>query len=521
MTVSIVALELMSTSQPPAKRKASEDPNPLNAAPKRTRKDNVASTKRKLVNGEEQPSGLVILRSAPSRPPSALGNKPPSSSQQPQASTSRAPSLQPPAKKFKSSSTSVDQPHASTSQDRSARQPSHVDAQMPLAPRETPQIEKNKQMRGEGSNGHSRRSSVSMRGKRMSTSFENTGVIVQPHSSVEEKAFHMHIDRDLPESSRARQLLIWCAARTEADAGPSRKPRDQLPPLDANGARLVKDLRDAAIRMLAEGRIDTNVMSPAGSDAGSRKLAPHQDNERNRAKKAQFTADIERAQAEDNAWAEVEQYYKSRDAMVMSDLEQRRKAKGKQRALGPDDWGPRDEELPERFHAGVKLARSVLASAGPSSQEKSPLDKRWSDVQYTIDELHTLVNTATQTASVATTDLDHRFALISLTLAAHAQAHPHPHHPPAASSASAALSAYLPPRTHEPDPQELFRALSRVDMARPPAQRGDAAFRALREVQRAQAQGGAEGERRLTGVPPPTPRKPPGTPRRAGTPGKR
>ncbi|KAI0052346.1 hypothetical protein FA95DRAFT_1387548 [Auriscalpium vulgare] len=370
---------------------------------------------------------------------------------------------------------------------RATSQPDYSD----VTPRETLQIEKNKQMRGEGSGSRLRLSSADMRRMRrmrMSTSFENTGVIAQPHSSVEEKAFHTHIDRDLPESSRARQLLIWCAARTEAGAGHPQEPCDKLPPLDASEARLVNDVRDAAIRMLAEGLIDTNVMSPA-------------DNKRNRAKKAQYTVDIERAQAEDNAWAEVEQFYKSRHATVMSDLEQRRKTKGKQGALGPDEWGPRDAELPERFHAGVKLARSVLASAGPSSQEKSPLDKRWSDVQdtvrmivrtvsrgyadnacYQIDELHTLVNTATPTASVATADLARSFALMSLTLASHAQAHPHPHHPPAVSSASAALSAYLPPSTHEPDPQELFRALSRVDMARPPAQRGDAALRALREM---------------------------------------
>lgn len=86
------------------------------------------------------------------------------------------------------------------------------------------------------------------------------------------------------------------------------------------------------------------------------------------------------------------------------------------------------------------------------------------------------------------------------------------------------------------DPQEIFRALSRVDVKRPPQQIGDAARRAGREAQRARASavglGGGAGlgsgtganregdgreriqERKLTGVAPATPRKVPGTPSR-------
>jgi len=76
-------------------------------------------------------------------------------------------------------------------------------------------------------------------------------------------------------------------------------------------------------------------------------------------------------------------------------------------------------------------------------------------------------------------------------------------------------------RSH--DPQDLLRALSRLDAERPPSQVGDQARRAVREVQRVNERGGV-GERRLTmtgtgtglGA---TPRKGVSTPRR-GTPGK-
>jgi kinetochore protein Mis13/DSN1 len=78
-----------------------------------------------------------------------------------------------------------------------------------------------------------------------------------------------------------------------------------------------------------------------------------------------------------------------------------------------------------------------------------------------------------------------------------------------------ALSTYLPRRPADPsDSRDLFRALARVDAARPPTQVGAAASRAAREVLR--AQDAPASERRITPVAPPTPR----TPRRPGTPGR-
>lgn len=157
------------------------------------------------------------------------------------------------------------------------------------------------------------------------------------------------------------------------------------------------------------------------------------------------------------------------------------------------------------------------------------------------------MNTSLRTDAVACTDLDRRFALLSLTLHARTdpQSQPHPqtshlpHQPilsslmPSATSSSCSSSSRAPKKT---DPREIFRALSRVDMTRPPQQIGDAARRAGREAQRARASAagiGASGvlgsgggrdaggdagervqERKLTGVAPATPRKVPGTPSR-------
>ena len=57
------------------------------------------------------------------------------------------------------------------------------DSLLPLAPRETPQIEQNRAMRGEGSRTPRtpRRASMTSRGKRLSNSFDRAGIISALH----------------------------------------------------------------------------------------------------------------------------------------------------------------------------------------------------------------------------------------------------------------------------------------------------------------------------------------------------
>lgn len=253
-----------------------------------------------IVNGEEQPGGLVIVRAPLARPWNEQGNDtrstepaPPSQSQ-PRAS-SRPPSSQSyhtphidtskqPSKKFKADGSTTTARQISKGKDRElqastraepevdedvrqmqsetdtirrksqaaessagalnaefqfpppkpgrpqqgppSNQKTH-DASLPLPLQETPQIERNRFMRGEPS-GHRRKSSLS-RGKRISSSLDSGvicenfrsdasaqtahRIIAQPHTSVSDSSFHKHIDGDLPEPARARQLLIWCSYR--------------------------------------------------------------------------------------------------------------------------------------------------------------------------------------------------------------------------------------------------------------------------------------------------------------------
>jgi kinetochore protein Mis13/DSN1 len=194
-----------------------------------------------VVNGEEQPGGLIIV---------PTHSRPPSTQPQPQ------PPLPPPTKKFKASSSTKTSrlshrpPIASTStappanddeMDEAVRQmdfeadslrrqsQSHAkasgksvngqfrfpespprDGWEPVKERETPQIEKNKMLRWEGvGSGRSpggvgrRKSSMGGRGKRISSSFETTGVI----SEFVSRSFHLN-DFGVPYSIIHHSLLL-------------------------------------------------------------------------------------------------------------------------------------------------------------------------------------------------------------------------------------------------------------------------------------------------------------------------
>lgn len=144
-----------------------------------------------MINGEEQPGGLVIVRGAPA--PRAVIVRPPAEPAEVEEDVrqmdtetedlrrrSRAHSsglasspLKPEFKFPPSSSSKPSKPS------RQAPQPKRVDMLKPLPTlaQDSPHIEKNRQLRGEAPNHSRRRSSISSRGKRISSSYQTTGVI--------------------------------------------------------------------------------------------------------------------------------------------------------------------------------------------------------------------------------------------------------------------------------------------------------------------------------------------------------
>lgn len=190
-----------------------------------------------------------------------------------------------------------------------------LDISTPLPSQETPIIERNKQLRsgliatnrrghetdmGTPTETHRRRSSVSGRGKRVSSSFEATGIIsgyptdvpslnlkfsmiiAQPHNSVSESSFFKHIDVDLPEPERIRQLLIWCSLRAFSSLTSSASSSStKLPPLSTESVQILKTVQEDVVRKLAEKKIGLSFYS-SESNGTTGDLLENEQNIRNR-----------------------------------------------------------------------------------------------------------------------------------------------------------------------------------------------------------------------------------------------
>ncbi|KAL2794495.1 Mis12-Mtw1 protein family-domain-containing protein [Aspergillus keveii] len=97
---------------------------------------------------------------------------------------------------------------------------------LPVA--DTPVIQRNREMRGKKSSKGSRRSSLSMRGRRASSLIDSGASNALPHKQVHTADFYKHIAADgLPEPRRMRQLLIWCATRAMGDKPSGSRSEDE------------------------------------------------------------------------------------------------------------------------------------------------------------------------------------------------------------------------------------------------------------------------------------------------------
>ncbi|KAL4064226.1 Mis12-Mtw1 protein family-domain-containing protein [Scleroderma yunnanense] len=508
-----------------------------------TKRKTQANGKRKLI-GEEQPGGLVIVRASSQN----------HSSSQPLVSTSSlASTSQPPSKKLKADSFRAptgakqrDVPAAPSREDpeldedirqmedetddlrrrsraKESKNHSHgrypPDTLQPLHNCETPKIQRNKLLRvGQPHTPQAqtpRRTSMSMRGKRISTSFENTGVISQPHASVSDSSFYKHIDCDLPEPQRARQLLIWSAARAltrlseplSSSTKPSKPPSKGAnnsygkdpPPLDDDKKALLRTVQEDFIRMLAERKIDTSVY-PRNKTPSKTNLKPNEQNVKNRAREVTFQKHIDRAQAEAEGWQHVDHFYHAYQVNSRAELECRylsfkppsAKSKGKQRAISQEpfadgDWSwlmPNPDDLSPRFKSRVDLQRirDVMASEPrPGTSEHDPLDRDIDDLRWKLDNVFVYVNSAVQMTDIVEAEINRRFMLLSHALSTLSLPPPPLPRPPSQGSSSTGVSAQLPlvhrrpryPLVHPPgeSPRDILRALSRIDKDRPPGAR--------------------------------------------------
>ncbi|KAK6951424.1 hypothetical protein Daesc_007959 [Daldinia eschscholtzii] len=81
---------------------------------------------------------------------------------------------------------------------------------------DTPIMNRNKEMRRKTG---ARRSSLGMRGRRASSLIDN-GHSAIPHKAVDPAEFYKHIEADLMEPRRMKQLLTWCGERALSEKPP-------------------------------------------------------------------------------------------------------------------------------------------------------------------------------------------------------------------------------------------------------------------------------------------------------------
>lgn len=133
--------------------------------------------------------------------------------------------------------------------------PSTVQVELPVS--DTPTIRRNQAMRREAGG---RRSSLNSRGKRVSSSGSN-GVLVAPHKEVSPESFHKHLDPDMSEPQRMRQVLVWCFQRCLENHARKRKETEKTLSStsdEVTAMNIARVIQDELIQDLMDSTISTS-----------------------------------------------------------------------------------------------------------------------------------------------------------------------------------------------------------------------------------------------------------------------
>ncbi|KAK9496311.1 Mis12-Mtw1 protein family-domain-containing protein [Lipomyces doorenjongii] len=161
---------------------------------------------------------------------------------------------------------------------------------------DTPMIRRNQQLRQNAPNG--RRSSLGLRGKRASSL--SSGLVAVPHADISPEDFYKHLDSDLPDPHRMKQLLTWCAYRSMEETKDWAKERWAHSP----AAAIARVIEEQLLKDLTDGKISTSWWNRPDNEDRLKK--PNPQNVANLAKIDEFKKRLERLRAEKKAWAEIE-----------------------------------------------------------------------------------------------------------------------------------------------------------------------------------------------------------------------
>lgn len=126
--------------------------------------------------------------------------------------------------------------------------------QISLPISDTPIIRRNQKLRKENENGI-RRSSLGNRGKRVSSI--GNGFSAVPHDKVPTNEFYKHLDSDLPDPHKMRQLLTWVAKRVfDEDKNKHIKRKNKLPTEEITALNIAKVIKEELVKDLSDGKIN-------------------------------------------------------------------------------------------------------------------------------------------------------------------------------------------------------------------------------------------------------------------------
>ncbi|KAH0522511.1 hypothetical protein TsFJ059_006343 [Trichoderma semiorbis] len=262
---------------------------------------------------------------------------------------------------------------------------------------DTPIINRNKEMRKKGGNG-SRRSSLGSRGRRASSLIES-GQTAIPHREVSTSAFYKHIEADLLEPRRMKQLLIWCGERALSE-----KPRGTLNSGAVLGARAIQDqlLKDFASRSDFSDWFNREDKAPKAPVI----LRPNPRNIELDEKLATLQARIKRLQEEKKAWLAIRKPPPEQPPLFTP------KEKEAETITLPDfDLLDPDEGKIRGF-----LVDETNSFASIRSQTQARLRNIQSSLEFEVDQLADNVHKLEQRVKVAGTEADRILSLSAVRL---------------------------------------------------------------------------------------------------------
>lgn len=154
--------------------------------------------------------------------------------------------------------------------------------QIALPTADTPIIRKNQQMRKSKSG--VRRSSLGNRGKRASSI--GNGFEAVPHADVSPKSFYKHIDGEMSEPQRMKQLLLWSLKRvleSQEQAFNQAKVNPAISVEDKTAINVARFIQEEIVKDVEEGKISTSWWSrPENLDLTETIKKPNSQNIRNK-----------------------------------------------------------------------------------------------------------------------------------------------------------------------------------------------------------------------------------------------